>query len=453
MEPTLLAFPDDFLWGAATSAYQIEGSPDADGKGVSTWDEFTHRGGTIIDGSNGDVACDHYRLWRDDVALMARLGLRAYRFSVSWPRIQPAGTGHVNQDGLDFYDRLVDELLGNGIEPMLTLDHWDLPLVLEESGGWPDRNTAEAFADYAAVVADRLGDRVTKWITHNEPWVVAKRGYLLGDKAPGRHDGEASVRASHHLLLSHGLAVAAIRSVAPTVEVGITLNLSPVVAASNDSGDLDAARRIDGDLNRWYLDPLYGEGYPADVIGDFVRAGWLPHGLDFIRETDLETIAVPTDFLGVNYYTREIAADPEASEPVAVVIPPGAEVTDMGWEVYPQGLTDLLSRVEGDYHPDRVYVTENGCSYFDGPGDDGKIHDARRVRFLHDHLKAAAAALSAGVPLAGYFAWSLLDNFEWALGYTQRFGLVWVDFDTQERLVKDSALWYRDVIAAGGVPA
>jgi beta-glucosidase len=452
METSRIAFPDGFLWGAATAAYQIEGSPEADGKGPSTWDEFAHRGGTIVDGSTGDVACDHYRLWRDDVALMAGLGLQAYRFSVSWPRIQPTGTGHVNQAGLDFYDRLVDELLASGIEPMLTLNHWDLPLVLEEAGGWPQRNTAEAFADYAAVVADRLGDRVSKWVTHNEPWVVATRGYLLGDKAPGRHDGAAAVRASHHLLVGHGLAVGAIRSVATSAEVGITLNLSPVVAASSDSTDVDAARRIDGDLNRWYLDPLYGNGYPEDVIGDLARAGRLPHGFDFLRDGDLETISIPTDFLGVNYYTRQIATGPETPDEAADLIPPDAEITDMGWEVYPEGLTDILLRVAGDYHPARVYVTENGCSYFDGPGDDGRIHDSRRVRYLHDHLKAAAVAMAAGVPLAGYFVWSLLDNFEWALGYTQRFGVVWVDYETQERIPKDSALWYRDAIAAGGVP-
>ena len=446
-------FPDGFLWGAATSAYQIEGSPEADGKGESTWDRFAHLSGTILDGSTGDVACDHYRRWQEDVAVMADLGLKAYRFSVSWPRIQPTGRGPANSAGLDFYDRLVDGLLEAGIEPVVTLDHWDLPLALEDAGGWTERTTAAAFADYAAIVAGRLGDRVRRWITHNEPWVVAHRGYLDGTKPPGRTDGAAKVLASHHLLLSHGLAVPAIRAAVPDGEVGITLNLSPVVAASDDPADRDAERRFDGDLNRWYLDPLSGFGYPPDVVGDYSAAGWLPAGLDFVHDGDVETIEAPTDFLGVNYYERHIMRSIHAVEPVEVEIPADAEITEMGWEVYPLGLADILVRVYHDYRPSKIYVTENGCSYLDAPGPDGAIHDERRVRFLDGHLAAAGDAIDAGVPLGGYFVWSILDNYEWTFGYTQRFGIVWVDYDTQERVLKDSALWYRDVIARNGLPA
>jgi len=449
-EPTV-RFPDGFVWGAATSAYQIEGSPSEDGKGLSIWDTFTRTPGAIKDGSSGDIACDHYRRWESDVDLMADIGLEAYRFSVAWPRVMPNGVGAVNHRGLDFYDRLVDRLLERGIEPYVTLYHWDLPQALQDRGGWPDRQTAVAFADYSRAVVERLGDRVTKWITVNEPWVVAKRGYLLGDKAPGHHDLDQAILASHHLLVGHGLASQAIRAVSSRARVGIALNLTPVVAASSDPRDVDAARRFDGDVNRWYLDPLSGRGYPEDVLADLERDGATVDRRYLDSSRDHDIISVSTDFLGVNYYERTIIQDAAGDGVPDVVIPPDAAITEMGWEVHPSGLTELLLLLTDEYRPRSILVTENGCSYSDGPDDGGRIRDQRRIDFLRRHIEAAHEALSVGVPLDGYFVWSLMDNFEWARGYRQRFGLVWVDFDTQERIPKDSARWYRDVIAANGV--
>ncbi len=444
-------FPPGFVWGAATSSYQIEGSPAADGKGESIWDTFTRTPGAIEDGSSGDIACDHYRRWESDVDLMAELGLGAYRFSVAWPRVLPSGDGHVNSAGLDFYDRLVDRLLARGIEPWVTLYHWDLPQALEDRGGWPTRSVARAFADYAEIVADRLGDRVKRWITINEPWVVAKRGYSYGDKAPGHRDAQAAVRAAHHLLLGHGLATQAIRTSVPGARVGIALNLTPVVPASTDRADIEAARRFDGDANRWFLDPVFCRGYPDDVLRDYSDAGWLDGGVSLESQADHDLISAKQDFLGVNYYERTIIRDPGNGGLPAKVVPASAHVTDMGWEVYPSGLTDLLVGLKNEYRPASIVITENGCSSSDSPDDDGRVHDQRRISFLRDHLLAAHEAVRAGVPLDGFFAWSLLDNFEWARGYRQRFGLVWVDFETQRRIPKDSAAWYREVVAANGL--
>jgi len=444
-------FPRGFVWGAATSAYQIEGSPSADGKGLSIWDTFTRRPGVIEDGSSGDTACDHYRRWESDVDLIAELGLRAYRFSIAWPRVLPSGDGRVNSAGLDFYDRLVDRLLDRGIEPWVTLYHWDLPQAIEDRGGWPARSVVRAFADYAEVVADRLGDRVKRWITINEPWVVAKRGYSYGDKAPGHRDPQEAVLAAHHLLLGHGLATQAIRASVPGARVGIALNLTPAVPASTDGADLEAARRFDGDANRWYLDPVFGRGYPDDVLRDYSDAGWLDGGVSLESQADHDEISAGQDFLGVNYYERTIIRDPGDGGLPAKVVPADVDVTDMGWEVYPSGLTDLLVGLKDEYGPASVVITENGCSFSDAPGDDGRVHDERRISFLRDHLLAAHDAVRAGVPLDGFFAWSLMDNFEWARGYRQRFGLVWVNFETQQRIPKDSAEWYREVVAANGL--
>lgn len=446
-----LRFPDGFVWGVATSAYQIEGSPEADGKGASIWDTFTRRPGTIEDGTNGDVACDHYRRWESDVDLMADLGLGAYRFSVSWPRVLPDGTGVVNDAGLGFYDRLVDRLLERGIEPWVTLYHWDLPQVLQDRGGWPSRATAEAFAEYAGVVAERLGDRVRRWITLNEPWVIAQRGYLHGDKAPGHNDAVAAVDASHHLMVGHGLATERIRGASPGARIGITLNLTPVVAVSEHPDDREAARRFDGDVNRWFLDPLFGRGYPDDVLRDRADAGWLEGGAAIDSPSDHDLISNPQDFLGVNYYERTVVGHRPGDDRPVKVIPPEAEVTEMGWEVYPQGLTDLLVGITRDYRPASIVITENGCSFGDGPGVDGHIHDERRIAFLTGHIEAANRSIQAGVPIDGYFVWSLMDNFEWARGYRQRFGLVWVDFETQQRIPKDSAEWYRGIVSANGL--
>jgi beta-glucosidase len=449
---TTLHFPPDFLWGAATSAYQIEGAWQADGKGESIWDRFTHTPGKIVDGSNGDVACDHYHRWRDDLALMAELGLQAYRFSVAWPRILPGGRGPVNSAGIDFYARLVDGLLEAGIIPFVTLYHWDLPQALQDQGGWPVRATAEAFADYAEVMARALGDRVQHWITHNEPWCVGMLSHQIGEHAPGWHNWPAALRASHHVLLSHGWATEAIRRHSPGAEVGITLNFTPAYAATPDPADRAAQRRADGYSNRWFLDPVYGRHYPADMVADYVAAGLLPRGLDFVQPGDMATIATPTDFLGVNNYTRALVIAPEAGF-MPQEVRPGheADFTEMGWEVYPDGLFDLLNRLHFAYQVPKLYITENGASYGDEPNAQGEIDDARRIAYLRGYLAACQRAIAHGVPLAGYFQWSLMDNFEWAKGYTQRFGMVWVDFATQQRIPKASARWYAAAIAANAI--
>jgi beta-glucosidase len=441
-----MRFPSGFVWGAATSSYQIEGAAFEDGRGESVWDRFCRTPGRVAGGATGDHACDHYHRWREDIALMQRLGLRAYRFSIAWPRVIPEGRGAVNRRGLDFYDRLVDGLLAAGIEPFPTLFHWDLPQPLEDAGGWPVRATAEAFADYAEAVARRLGDRVRRFITHNEPWCVATLGYERGVHAPGRTDAAAALAAGHHLLLSHGWAAECLRS--RGAEVGITLNLVPAAPATDHPEDREACHAFDGQLNRWFLDPLFGRGYPSDVLASHARAGRVP---DWLGENDLADIATALDFLGVNYYSRALVRRPHTtSESHSIVELPDVERTDMGWEVYPDGLCDLLVRVQRDYAPRRIYVTENGASYPTGPSADGRIRDEQRQAFLRDHLRAARRALDRGVPLAGYFVWSLLDNFEWDRGYAQRFGIVWVDYSTQARIPKNSGLWYAKVVATNG---
>ncbi|GIV95828.1 MAG: beta-glucosidase [Herpetosiphonaceae bacterium] len=449
-------FPDHFLWGAATSSYQIEGAWNEDGKGESIWDRFARIPGTIEDGSSGDVACDHYHRWREDIALMRELGLRSYRFSIAWPRILPNGRGKVNQAGLDFYSRLVDELLAHDIIPFVTLYHWDLPQALQDEGGWPLRSTAEAFVEFADVVSRHLGDRVKHWITHNEPWCASMLGYQIGRHAPGLQNWPAALAASHHLLLSHGWAVPVLRRNSLGAEVGITLNFTHAIPASPSAADLDACRHFDGYFNRWFIDPLYGRHYPADMVADYIDAGYLPpEGMTAIEPGDLQAIAVQTDFLGVNYYTRAIirsTAIPESDNlPPTVQLAPQEEWTEMGWEVYPDGLYELLVRLYFNYRPPKLYVTENGASYSDGAGSDGRICDTRRQRYLRDHLSAAHRAIAAGVPLSGYFVWSLFDNFEWDKGYTQRFGIVWIDYTTQQRIPKESAAWYRKVIEANAI--
>ncbi|MDI1475602.1 GH1 family beta-glucosidase [Polyangium sp. y55x31] len=449
-------FPDNFVWGTATSSYQIEGAATEDGRGESIWDRFSKTPGKVNDGTNGDVACDHYHRYRDDIALMKDLGVRAYRFSVAWPRVLPKGRGEVNAAGLDFYDRIVDTLLAAGIEPFVTLYHWDLPQALQDEGGWTNRATAEAFVTYADVLSRRLGDRVKKWITHNEPWCASLLSHQIGLHAPGIRDYRAALSVSHHLLLSHGLAVPVLRKNSPGAEVGITLNLTPTVPASRSAADLDAARHHDGYFNRWFLDPLFGRHYPADMVADYIKAGHLPpEGFTDVRPGDLEIIATPCDFLGVNYYNRTVMRSDKVPEeqnlPRTEHLAPREEWTEMGWEVYPDGLRQILTRVHLEYGPAKLYVTENGASYSDAPDAEGRVRDERRTRFLRDHFIAARRAIDAGAPLAGYFVWSLLDNFEWERGYTQRFGIVWVDYETQKRIPKDSALWYRRVIAANGV--
>lgn len=453
-----VTFPKTFCWGVATSAYQIEGAVGEDGRGESIWDRFAKTPGNVGDGSTGDIACDHYHRFREDIAIMKRLELRAYRFSIAWPRVVPAGRGAVNERGLDFYARLVDALLEAGIEPFATLFHWDLPQPLEDAGGWPSRDTAQAFVDYTDVVTRSLGDRVKAWITHNEPWCTSMLGYQKGIHAPGRRDWGAALSASHHVLLSHGLSVPVIRANSRSARVGIALNLTPATPASPSAADREACRHFDGWFNRWFLDPLHGRQYPADMVADYVATGRLsPEGLSAARPGDLAAIAAPTDFLGINYYTRAVVRSHDVPEeqnhPRTVHLAPESSFTDMGWEVHPEGLFEILTRVHLEHRPATIYVTENGASYMTGPNDAGRVPDAKRVCFLRDHLGAAHRALEAGVPLAGYFVWSLLDNFEWDRGYSQRFGIVWVDYRTQERILKDSALFYAEVVSSGHVPA
>ena len=450
---TILQFPEGFLWGTATSSYQIEGAWQEEGKGESIWDRFSHTPGKISDQSNGDVACDHYHRWADDIRIMQSLGLHAYRFSIAWPRILPQGSGQVNQAGLDFYSRLVDGLLEADIIPFVTLYHWDLPQTLQDQGGWPVRETALAFAEYADIISRHLGDRVKNWITHNEPWCVSMLSHQVGEHAPGLQNWPLALAAAHHVLLSHGLAAPLIRANSADSEVGITLNFTYSQAASPSPVDQDAARWFDGYFNRWFLDPVFGRRYPADMVAAYEAAGFLPNGLDeFVQEGDFDTIATPLDFLGVNYYTRAIIRNEEAVHnlPVTVEADPPSERTEMDWEVYPEGLYRLLNRVTFDYGAPKIYITENGCSYSNGPDADGIVDDQPRLTYLDKHFHAAHRAIAAGVPLVGYFVWSLMDNFEWAHGYRQRFGLVWVDFDTQERIIKQSAHWYSRVVAANG---
>jgi beta-glucosidase len=445
-------FPATFLWGAATAAYQIEGAVNEDGRGASIWDTFSHTPGKTRDGDTGDIACDHYHRWQDDVRLMQELGLQAYRFSIAWPRVVPQGVGAINQRGLDFYDRLVDALLAANITPFATLYHWDLPQALQDRGGWANRETVDAFLAYAEAVTRRLGDRVKHWITHNEPWVVAFVGNYQGRHAPGAKDLRTALQVAHHLLLSHGQAVPLIRAASPDAQIGITLDLSEIHPATDTPEDQAAARRFDGCWNRWFLDPLYGRGYPADLVefyGELMPA---------VTADDLAQIAVPTDFLGINYYrptwARAVSTDADQlgfqALPGPELAAAGHEITEMGWPVVPEGLTELLARVQRDYAPPALYITENGAAYDDQPID-GAVNDPRRLAYLHGHFRAAQRAIAAGIPLSGYFVWSLLDNFEWALGYSKRFGLVYLDYPTQTRIVKASAAWYKRVIAANAV--
>jgi beta-glucosidase len=455
-----MIFPKGFVWGCATSAYQIEGAVNEDGRGESIWDRFSKtQPGRIKDGSNGDVACDHYHRWPQDISLMKKLNMAAYRFSVAWPRILPKGrvAGGVNAPGLDFYSRLVDGLLKEGITPYLTLYHWDLPQTLQDEGGWANRATAEAFVEYADVVSRHLGDRVKYWITHNEPWCSGLLSHQKGVHAPGLQDWPIALAACHHLLLSHGWTVPVVRRNCRNPEVGITLNLSPVMPASPSVQDADACRHHDGWMNRWFLEPLFRASYPADMVTEYTALGYLSKDMSFVQPDDLREIAVQTDFIGINYYNRAVTRSdkiPE-SENLPRTIPPAtpAECTDVGWEVYPDGMFEVLTRVHLEYRPAKILITENGAAYSDPPDAAGRIADAKRVRYLRDHLAAAHRAMQVGVPVAGYFAWSLLDNYEWEQGYTQRFGITWVDYVTQERIPKDSALYLRQVIAENAVSA
>lgn len=436
-------FASDFRWGCSTSSYQIEGAVDQDGRGESIWDRFCATPGHIRDGSSGAMACDHYQRWPQDLDLARSLGTNAYRFSIAWPRIFANGRGNAaNQKGLDFYSRLVDGMLERGLEPWVTLYHWDLPQALQDQGGWANRDTVDAFVDYTDVVSRHLGDRIKHWITHNEPWCTAFHGHYEGVHAPGLKDFKTALQVCHNVLVSHGLAIPVIRRNVPAARVGAALSLHPLKPASASPQDAAATLRHDGLRNRWFLDPLHGRGYPADIwqrVGDNAPQ---------VQAGDMEVIATATDFLGVNYYFPEIVADAPGQGVLAtrVVEAENVERTAFGWEVSPEGMVTLLSRVAQDYQPAEIYLTENGSTYDDVVGADGQIKDHQRRRYLMRHLAALKEIVALGIPVKGYFAWSLLDNFEWAEGYIRRFGLTHVDFATQQRRLKASGQWYRDFL-------
>ena len=445
MDKKILQFPKDFVWGAATASYQIEGAWNEDEKGESIWDRFSHTPGKVQDGDTGDMACDHYHRWEDDLKMIKQLGLKAYRFSTAWPRVLPSGTGTVSEAGLDFYSKLVDGLLKLDIEPYITLYHWDLPQKLQDKGGWPARDIVDAFVEYADLVSRVLGDRVKNWITFNEPWVSAFVGYYYGAHAPGHKSQHEALSAAHHLLLAHGNAVPVIRRNSPDSNVGITLNLTPQVPASPSVADRTAANWVDGHINRWFLDPLVGRGYPQDMVNDYGDE------MAFVQPGDLEVASVPVDFIGINYYHRNVVRSEKVSEadnaPRTVF---SGDVTEMGWEVHPESLYKMLGRLYFDYDFPAIYITENGAAYVDEVSADGEVHDPKRVTYYVRHLEQVHRAIEAGIPMKGYFAWSLMDNFEWAYGYSKRFGLVYVDYQTQQRIMKDSEKWYQAMIEKNG---
>jgi beta-glucosidase len=453
-EQLIASLPANFVWGSATSAYQIEGAVAEDGRTDSVWDVFCRVPGAIDNGDVGDPACDHYHRMPEDVALMREIGLDVYRFSLAWPRIQPGGRGPANERGLDFYDRLVDELLAAGIAPWPTLFHWDLPQELEDAGGWPNRDTAYRFADYAELAYARLGDRVTTWTTLNEPSVVTTHGYLSGVHAPGRKSLADAAAAAHHQMLGHGLAGARLRELAAQAgnpfELAITLNLGPATPETEAPEDLEAVRRADGFNNRLYLDPLWHKQYPSDVVEDLAAQGvTIP-----VQDGDLDLIGAPIDALGVNFYfgTQLSGRSEDGSildadgAPVSRHVLQGLPQTAMDWEIMPADFAELLSRVGREYPGVPLYVTENGAAFADAPNEEGFVYDVDRAGYIADHIAAVAVARKEGADLRGYFVWSLFDNFEWAYGYDKRFGIVRVDFETQQRTPKHSARWYAETI-------
>ncbi len=433
-----------FTWGVGTSAYQIEGAWCSEGKGESIWDRFFHERQTT---PNGDVACDHYHRLDTDLDLLADLGVDAYRFSTAWARVLPEGIGKPNPAGLAFYDRLVDGLLARGITPWLTLYHWDLPQILHESGGWPVRESVHWFAEYTELMADRFGDRVNNWITINEPWVASFLGYRDGIFAPGEQDFATALRAAHHQLLAHGAATRILRDAVPNAQIGIALDCRPALPASDSAADIAATRHFDGFRNRWFFDPVFGKGYPQDMVAAYTESGTMPEGLILPGDTDM--IAAPVDFCGINYYTSLLidstVAEREATEgPVGAPAVPG--YTEMGWRIDPDALGAFLRRVHTEWKPPSIVVTENGASFSDGPSPDGRVHDTRRIDYLDSHIAQVESLRQEGIPVDGYFVWSFLDNLEWVSGFAQRFGLVHVDHSTQARTIKDSGYWYRDRI-------
>lgn len=442
-----LIFPKDFVWGSATASYQVEGGFKADGKGESIWDRFTRIPDKIADNSNGDIACDSYHLYRRDVEIMNELGLGAYRFSVSWPRIFPEGTGKPNQKGLDYYKRLIEALTESGIKPVVTLYHWDLPQKLQDKGGWANRDVTDYFEEYSRLIYKELGDSVHSWITHNEPWVVSFMGNWYGREAPGITDFSTALLVSHNVLLSHGKAVNAYRETGLKGEIGITLNMSTVYPATSSEEDKAATARADGFGNRWFSDPVLKGKYPEDMLEWYSKCAVLPD----ITEEDLRIISAPVDFLGINnYFAGRVKAAPGAGPLEYVQEMYGQYRTDMGWGINPEGMYDLLHRLHKDYNGVKIYITENGTACRDIINREGKVEDDNRIDFIYSYLAEVHKAIQEGVHVAGYFVWTLMDNFEWALGFSKKFGLVYVDFSTQKRTIKKSGYWYRDVIKNNG---
>ncbi len=441
-------FPKDFIWGSATASYQIEGAFNEDGKGESIWDRFSHTPGKIQDNDTGDVACDHYHRYEDDIKLMKEIGIKYYRYSISWPRVFPDGTGKPNEKGMDFYKRLTNQLLENGITPAITLFHWDLPQKLEDKGGWANRETIKYFEEYSSYVFKRLGDVVPMWFTHNEPFVFSFLGHALGIHAPGETDIAKSLNVAHNLLLSHGKVVSLFRNMNLDGKIGIALNLNTKYPASQKEEDIKAASLSDGFVCRWYLDPLYKGSYPKDVLEYYSR-----RNINFeYPQEDLEIIKQPTDFLALNYYEPEFIRYDKNAEFVGINNElTNFERTEMNWIVNPQGLYDLLKRLDKDYGKPNLLVSENGAAFKDVVENDGSIRDERRINYIHEHLLACNKAIQDGVNLKGYFLWSFMDNFEWSFGYSKRFGIVHVDFETLKRTIKQSGYWYKNVIENNGI--
>lgn len=439
------SFPQGFVWGTGTAAFQIEGATREDGRGESIWDRFAATPDKILSGETGDPACDSYHRYRDDIAFMRAMGVNAYRFSIAWPRVIPDGDGEINPAGLDYYERVVDALLADGITPYVTLYHWDLPQALQDKGGWVNRSTIDAFVRYVDVTVSRLGDRVKRWSTFNEPWCVSILSNLIGEHAPGLRDPKTALRVAHHVLVAHGNAVPIIRERCPGGEVGIVLNFEPAYPATDTQADAKATRLYHDKYNRWFLDPIMGRGYPQE--------GWNDYGADVpvITAGDLDAIRAPLDYLGVNYYTRRVCHDPSVSGGRVLHTRDENAVSALDWEIYPQGLYDLLTWLHRDYRIPPLFITENGMARHDEIAADGRVHDPERIAYVRAHLESVLNAIDAGVNVRGYFCWTLLDNFEWAYGTSSRFGLAYTRFDTQQRILKDSGHWYGRVARANAL--
>ncbi|MBN1349218.1 beta-glucosidase [candidate division KSB1 bacterium] len=450
MSESSIIFPDGFLWGCGSSSYQIEGAYDLDGKGESIWDRFSKTPGKTYNGETGNSACNHYHRYAEDIDLMVELGLKVYRFSISWSRVFPQGKGSLNAKGIDFYDKLIDKLLAKNIQPFATLYHWDLPQALQENGGWENRDTIKYFQDYTGEISRQFGDRIAGWVTQSEPAVASFLGHYQGIHAPGVKNLKAALQVSHHLLLSHGFAVARLReNIKNNAEIGISLNLTPSHPASNSKKDREAAERNFAHFCGWFLEPIFNKRYPEELETTYQNTGLFP----MIEPDDLKIIAADIDFLGVNYYMRDIVrnAPYKSIWGLETIKPPSADYTAMGWEIYPDGLHEILEFVNDCYHPKKIYITENGAAFRDNMSENGEVHDPRRVSYLRSHFAQAHRAIQKGIPLAGYFVRSLLDGFEWVEGYTKRFGIIYVDYPTQKRILKDSAHWYKKVIEHNGL--